>query len=201
MSEEYVTKSQDPNINLKDIADINYSEHQRLLSDVVERQIQNFIDLDHNLFDEDVLSNNTLADVLLYTDKNYISIPGIETVLVDPTTLNKIGRYVYELFTVELLNFIIPEMLLTLGINDPTDLISNNYDTIKVTLHQVVAKKRSGISDVYLKSGNQEMYDQLLKWTFYQDLFDANLEDFIERVLTILVNDYDVKIFTKLIRF
>lgn len=199
MSEEFVSKSVDPNINHKDIAELNYIESQKALQEIVERQIQELTDLDHNLFDNDVLSNTILSDVLLYVNDNYITIPGIETIIVDASTLSRVGRYVYELYAVELLNYIIPNVLLSMDLKDPVELTVVSPEGIKSAIHNVALKRLDSIKQLYVSTGSDELYEQILKWTFYLDLFDANLEDFIERVLTVLVNQYNTKLFSKLI--
>jgi len=200
MSEEFVSKSIDPNINLGDIAAIDYLERQKMLLSVVERQIHELTDLDYNLFnDDEVVGNAILVDILVFINDNYIAIPGIETVISDPNTVSKIGRYAYELFTVELLNYIVPQMLLSLGLNDPTELIVLPYDGFKSKIHQITLKRLTSIKEVYVKSGNEALYDELLKWTFYLDLFDTNLEDFIDRVIVAITNDYNSKIVSKLV--
>lgn len=199
MSEEFVTKSQDPNINLGQIAELNHLEEQRLLADVVERQIQDFEDLGNNLFDDNELDNFILVDVLTYVAENYIPIPHMETIIVDPSTVSKVGRFAYELFVVDLLDYIIPKMLLQLDLKDPVELPIVNYDGFKSTLKQVVLDRLEGIQRLYKASGSEELYTLVLKWTFYYDLFDGNLENFIENVITIMVNAYETKITSKLI--
>ena len=202
MSEEFVSKSEDPNINLVDIAEIDYIERQRLLLSIVERQIHELTNLNYNLFDDDdeiEVGNTILVDVLLFIDANYISIPGIETIILDPNTVSKIGRYAYELFTVELLNYIVPKMLLSLGLNDPTELIVLPYDGFKSKINQITLERLTSIKELYVKSGNEALYAELLKWTFYLDLFDANLENFIDRVIVAITNDYNSKIVSKLV--
>lgn len=199
MSEEFVLKSQDPNINLSDIAEYNHIEEQRALADIVERQIEDLQDLGHNLFDDSKIDNSTLTDVLMYVNENYIPIPYIETIIVDPNTIDKVGRFTYELFVVELLNYIVPKMLLALDLKDPTELPMVDYDGFKSTLKQVTLDRLESIRKLYTSSGNEELYTLVLKWTFYYDLFDGNLENFIERVITIMVNTYDTKITSKMI--
>jgi len=199
MSEEYISKSQDPNINLIDIAEFSYIDEQRDLSKIIERQIGEFIDLDFNLLNDSEISNVIFIDVLLFVNNNYIDIPGIETIITDPNTLNKIGSYIYELFTVELLDYIFPQMLLSLDLKDPTELTVLAYDGFKSVLQQITYNRLISIKELYVISGNNELYNQLLKWTFYYDLFDANLENFIDRTVSILVNTYDERILSKMI--
>jgi len=199
MSEEYISKSQDPNINLIDIAEFSYIDEQRDLSKIIERQIGEFIDLDFNLLNDSEISNVIFIDVLLFVNNNYIDIPGIETIITDPNTLNKIGSYIDELFTVELLDYIFPQMLLSLDLKDPTELTVLAYDGFKSVLQQITYNRLISIKELYVISGNNELYNQLLKWTFYYDLFDANLENFIDRTVSILVNAYDERILSKMI--
>jgi len=200
MSEDHGMKSHSPNINLQDIADIDHFEAQQALAIIVERQIEDLEDLDHNLLDDDgQLDNSTLADVLMYVNSNYITIPYIETIVVDPNTVDKVGKFTYELFVVELLNFIVPKMLLALDLKDPVELPMVNYAGFKSTLKDVTLARLESIRKMYTISGNEELYTLVLKWTFYYDLFDGNLENFIERVISILVNTHGTKITSKMI--
>jgi len=199
MSEEYISKRQDPNINLIDIFEISYLEIQEERAKVIERQIEAFDDLDINLLENFEISNNILIDVLLFVNNNYIMIQGIETIISDPNTLNKVGSYVYELFTVELLNYILPKILLNLDLKDPSDLTVLAYDGFKSTLQQITLERLLSIKELYVKSGSSELYNQLIKWTFYHDLFDSDLEQFFDQVIRILVNLYNTKILSKMV--
>jgi len=199
MSEEYISKIQDPNINLLDINQQEYIVTQMDYSKIVDSQLSEFKDLDINVLEMVELSNLIFTDCLVLVNENYITIPGIETILVDPNTLNLIGKFIYELFVNELLNYILPNMLLTLDLKDPTELTVLAYDGFRSTLQQVTSERLTSIKELYVKSGNSKLYIQLLKWTFYVDLFDNDLENFIDRVIIPILDLYRLNILSRVI--
>jgi len=199
MSEEFISKTQDPNINLKDIAEISHIEQQHMLNSIIERQIYEFQSLGTNLLDDEEIDNSILADMLVFINDNYISIPSIESVITHPEVISRIGRYAYELFAVHLTNYIIPSALMKLDIKDPLALNVVNNDSIKSLMQKVIQTKLHSIQKIYSETNNKRIYEEVLKWTFYHDLFDSNLEEFIENTIKIIVNSYEIKIFSQMV--
>lgn len=199
MSEEFISKTQDPNINLQDIATLNHVERQHALNVIIERQIHELQDLGKNILDDESVDNSILADMLVFINDNYISIPSIESAINHPEVVSRIGRYAYELFAIHMINYIIPNALMKLDIKDPLALNVVNNDSIKFLFQKVVQVKLHSIQEVYTVSKNETVYDDVLKWTFYHDLFDSNLDDFIENTVKLIVNSYEVEIFSRMI--
>jgi hypothetical protein len=202
MGEEFISKLQHPIINNVDIVESEYITNQLLINSIVEQQILNLNNLDFNIINEldSDISTNTLMDILYWVNENYISIPNLESILQSPDVIRQIGTYVYSLFTTELLTIILPSILIQLGINDPSLLNTANNEAIKTTLQQIILNKILVLSELYNKTDNNEfIYDEMLKWTFFNDLFDTNIDSFIEDTFKLIVNSYSALIYSNMI--
>jgi hypothetical protein len=172
-------------------------EKREQLNLSIKDQYQNFNNLGINLLDNDndvILSDNNIADMIDFVNANYITVNNIDYIIVTAKSIQVVGRYLYELICIDLLNDIIPRILTTYKLST-VDLLSTDHDKIKEYLIQITMDKIIAMRDILSDTNNVNIKMMLYKWSFYLDLFDNDLETFRNEVLTPIIIKYQIQLF------
>lgn len=168
------------------------------IAPIIQDQIENLkylnvvVDLDiYNPHLDSIILNE-----LVYIDNNYLRIHNIDEILDNDIEKRLIFAYLYELFSYDLIQNIIPKILVQFKLQIDDLFIIDILD-FKEKLFKVL----KNILDSYIEVSNILSNDTITdfefnknKIIFYLDLFDTDLTSFRENVLSHILVDYSIEI-------
>lgn len=179
----------------------NDFENIQTIAPLIENQIKNLNDLAH-VYDFDLYSPyiiNFITDELEYINKNYFHLHNFDTIIDNDFQLRLVFSYLYELITMDLITKIIPQII---NLNDDIltldDLLLLDITEIKQKIFKVLQNQLKTFNEIKKEitqpidseTNISEFEYNSIKYTFYLDLFDSDLTDFNDNVLSILVIKY-----------
>jgi tetratricopeptide (TPR) repeat protein len=173
----------------------NYTDYSELVEteNTIKQQYVNLENLGINLINNinPLFISTIYAELLNYTNNNYLSIVDYDASIILPEKLLEVGENVYNFICVDCYNMIIPQFLIATGCTslESFDLLiknkyKNDYSIVKANLVKTI----NNIIDELLKLQRldktiqtDEKYQKLLrKCTYYIELVDfGNTEKFI----------------------
>lgn len=181
-------------------------ENIQTIMPLIENQIKNLTDLFHT-YEFNVYSpflNIFISDQLEYINDNYIMIHNFDSIIDNDIQSRIIFMYLYELLVVDLVQEIIPEILNRNLDLELQDLILLDNDILKRYLFNVIESKVENFNKIKSTIKNNSNHEitpfeyKSLKYTFYLDLFDSDLDNFKENVIQPLIIKYkdEIEAFT-----
>lgn len=171
-------------------------ERQNVLREAIRNQYINFNNIGNNLLKNTVYSDINFRDFINFVDINYLPIVNKDFILQSGKQLQILGRYIYELIIIDLPNIILPKILKSqnclpeaLLVLPETDLKTLLFDIIMMKI-EVLRQMVSNTTSIILKN-------ELIKWSYYLELLDTNLENFITNVITPIVRNCKTQLFSK----
>lgn len=175
------------------------------IAPIIQDQIENLkylnvvVDLDiYNPHLDSIILNE-----LVYIDNNYLRIHNIDEILDNDIEKRLIFAYLYELFSYDLIQNIIPKILVQFKLQIDDLFIIDILD-FKEKLFKVL----KNILDSYIEVSNILSNDTITdfefnknKIIFYLDLFDTDLTLFRENVLSHILVDYSIEIQCNMIKY
>lgn len=143
----------------------------------IKLQYEQLYNLGTNFLDEYVTPED-LLEMLNYINNEYIAIDMLPNISEDPQKIEIVGTFVYELLFVDLINKILPlteedTLLASLGeLKNELLVVINNVLTVMSNLN------------------NDNLTRELHKYSLALELFDNDLEMFMENYLMIILYRY-----------
>lgn len=180
-------------------------EHVRLSNDIIVNeklttQYEELQDLgtDHlNNIDANGIygiDDTILINLIQYTNNNYVPIININHILETPCFIRIMGYFVYRFICVDLLRYIIPKTKTLINFKSPLSLPSIDEEILRHYFLQVIKTKIDVLKDLLQQAYNDDIHQDLLKWTYYIDLCDNDLSLFIPNYLLPVCQKYEVDI-------
>lgn len=175
------------------------------IAPIIQDQIENLkylnvvVDLDiYNPHLDSIILNE-----LVYIDNNYLRIHNIDEILDNDIEKRLIFAYLYELFSYDLIQNIIPKILVQFKLQIDDLFIIDILD-FKEKLFKVL----KNILDSYIEVSNILSNDTITEFEFnknkiifYLDLFDTDLTLFRENVLSHILVDYSIEIQCNMVKY
>lgn len=198
----FKTIYQNPPLNIQSsIKDLKTNKQEQLYELIVSQYKDlNYIGIDH-LTNERDIDNLMLYDMISYINENYIGIINIDSILDSSIRTQMIGRFIYIFICTDLTNIILPKIMVDLNLDSPNSISSLNADSLKEVILNVIRGKINILKSINQNSLNDDIYIELLKWTYYVDLMDNNIDNFIEHVIIPLCDRYETDIVSNTINF
>ena len=197
---EYITPNQ-PNTKYA-LSAIGYNkfvinnERQNALKETIQNQYVNFNNLGINLLKNTTYSDENFRELIDFVDKNYLTITNKDFILQTGKQLQILGRYIYELIIVDLPNIILPKILKSQNCLPEALLVLPETD-LKTFLFDIVMEYIEVLRQMVSKTTNTALENELIKWSYYLELLDTNLETFITEVIAPIINKYEMQLFAK----
>lgn len=178
---------------LKNI-DETVTEFQNELRTRIEAQYINFQNLGVDLTDGTPVADEIFEDLLLFFDEQYIPIVNLDTIIDNPKYTQLFGKYVYQFLVVDLLKYILPRVINMNKFKSCTELLPIEIPALKEMLLQAIIARMTNLRNINSQSSNPHFQNELLKYTFYVDLVDNEISDFVSGFLHPMINAYDIHI-------
>lgn len=169
------------------------NEREDVLKIAVQDQYINFNNLGNNLLQYNIYSDGNFAEFITFVNDNYIPITNIDYILTTPKQIQALGRFIYELLTVDLINTILPKILKSQNCL-PEALITSDF---KMLLFEILMDRIEVLRQMVSEVNNSNLKRELVKWSYYLELFDTNLENFQLNVIEPLINTYELELYSK----
>lgn len=172
-------------------------EDTSTIMEVIQQQIENLNDLCNTIdFDlHEASIDDYVEDALSYVNDHYLTIHDLEQSIENNYQMRLLFAFIYDLITTDLIKHIIPQVTKLAGF-ELRDLILLDIDQLKEKIFIAIKNRVDHLNS--LKDGlTDESLDvnyEVLKFTWYYDLFDTDLVKFQENLLTPLLLKYEVEI-------
>jgi hypothetical protein len=182
---------------------INTQLNDRLLSEELEdslkSQYMEFENLGYNFmadYDQNALTPEILNDMIDYIDNSYLGIEYKYQISDGDRNTYTLGPMLYEILFVDMVKFILPSMMKEINTRDISDIKKLEPNgKFKFTILSVIKNTLEGLQKAREIGGsNQKSANTVVKYSFCLDLFDADLEDFVENFIIPVCNNNDTLI-------
>jgi len=177
-------------MELKDTTDV-------ILEEIIIEQYEFLERLGINLINDQIVDITIFENILIFVNDNYLPIIHINTIFENSKQVGMIGTFVYEFICTDIINIILPQIMVKQDITDPTDLYSINSDSLKEFFFNIITSRCDLLKSVNQISSNVTIYNEFIKWLFYSDLIDNQIENFIENFLTPVIDKYDQELYSR----
>ena len=103
--------------------------------------------------------------------------------------------FLYDLIVSEMIEYILPNVIKHQDIT-PQDLILLDSSKLKESIFSVIKSKLDKLNEIrkITKDSSLDLDFTILKYTWYYDLFDSDLTEFKENVVTTIVLKYETEL-------
>ncbi len=154
------------------------------LYDNLKSQIYNLNNLGFNYLLEENINNldrDEIYSLLEYTHKNYLQINQFERIIQNDIEMYTVFKYCYELYIIDFHESIIPFLKV---IYPELDITCQSLTDLRGDLFKFINMRVNNLSRL------PELKQEKMKYLFYLDLFDNNLEKFCVNYLTPILSNY-----------
>lgn len=196
MNGDFVSDFQSPGIGPKHQLDATLIHDQDILEESIVQQYENLENLGEDLLESSNVRDVSLIRLIGYVEENYLPISNIDTILESPQQTQILGRFLYKLICVDLLNTILPNTMKMLGLSDPSELCILSLDSLREHLLRVTKIKLEALRTINVIPNNT-VHGELLKYVSYVDFLDNNIESLLENFIIPVVDKYYVEIHSR----
>lgn len=175
----------------------NKLEDTSTIMEVVQQQIENLNDLCNTIdFDlHEASIDDYVEDALSYVNEHYLTIHDLEQSIENNYQMRLLFAFIYDLITTDLIKHIVPQVTKLAGF-ELRDLILLDIDQLKEKIFIAIKSRVDHLNSLKdnLTDESLDVNYEVLKFTWYYDLFDTDLIKFQENLLTPLILKYEVEI-------
>jgi hypothetical protein len=170
---------------------INTKENEKIEQDDIafelELQYKDLENLGINYWSQyENIDQLTITTFLTYIHDHYLPLSDLEIILARNDASNIIGKAIYELLFVDMVNDTIPTICSVNKIKPCTDLILNkNIKGLLLTHYQNILTQLNNLYPI-----NKDLSPPMIKHSIAIDIFNADVETFIEKFLTPVITKY-----------
>jgi hypothetical protein len=175
---------------------INEELLRQELSLSLKNQYINLYDLGHNYisdFSGDVLNTEILISMVNYIDDNYLNLEYKDMINDIDQNLFTLGIMLYEALFIDMVDIILPSLIkeekLNINICDAKELKLGLLNVTKNILNGFISTRELSGGEL-----NSRISENIIKYNFCLDLFDSDLERFLENFIIPVYNQYQTKI-------
>lgn len=138
-------------------------------------------------YSTNIITSQMLQEFLLYFDDNIIHIPLLDTIVNNQDLLDIYSDVIYNHFYVNFQQEIVDQLVIKYKLKYKLQIISE-FDPIEIrnNILSIITDKINML--IKFLADNEKLKPELLKYNFLLDLYNNDLEDFIEKFLTPYLN-------------
>lgn len=179
-----------------ELAEIN--EIIPIIQTQIEKLNELLIPQDFNIYSPYL--DDFVEDELVFIDNNYFNLHNFDEMMDNEVQSRLIFSYLYELIVTDLIEDLIPSILKN---NDYTsqDLLVLDLNELKSEIFKVLQAKNKTFKKIKSTINESDKYNEFqynsMKYTYYFDLFDSDLENFRNNLLHPIIVKYQDEINSK----
>lgn len=162
-------------------------------NEIIELAEQQYISLErlgYDIIEDNPMPDSFFQDIISYTHSNYLYIRDIDTIMNSGRELQLFGKLTYMCVCVDMIKFIIPKTMATLGAQTSEFLLTFEPIKLRETLIQTCLDRIKLISMFKDISSNTPLTYEQVKYSYYAELFDTDIEKFISHYLDVVCFEY-----------
>jgi len=163
----------------------------------IEEQYINLNNLGIDFIKDSVINDDIYIDFINYIDDSYISIVNIQNIFDNPIQLQIIGKQIYQIFCVDIINEIIPRLLKYLEIKDSLELELVSESLIKDGLFNISQKKLELLKKLHDVNLSSLIRYEIIKTTLFIDIIDNDIESLLENFIFPICEKYASVFYSK----
>lgn len=172
-------------------------EDSLVVAPIIQDQIENLNDL-LNPIEFDVFSNvlsDFIESEIEFIHNNYIQIHDLDNIMENENQVSLTFAFLYDLIVSEMIEYILPNVIKHQDIA-LQDLILLDSSKLKESIFSVIKLKLDKLNEIrkIAKDSSLDLDFTILKYTWYYDLFDSDLTEFKENVVTTIVLKYETEL-------
>lgn len=177
----------------KELQIYNDQEDDELfLANKLSDQYINLNNIGINYLEDIYVSDGVLQDIIEYVNDAYLPIMNIDVIFEAPNQIQLIGRFIYEFMCVDMKNNLLPNVMKLLNLHNSDELKTVSYDLIKEYLLRAVQLKMKNLQKILKETSIEDARYELLKFTYYIDLLDNNIEKLQDQYIIPMIDKYDM---------
>lgn len=177
----------------KELQIYNDQEDDELfLANKLSDQYINLNNIGINYLEDIYVSDGVLQDIIEYVNDAYLPIMNIDVIFEAPNQIQLIGRFIYEFMCVDMKNNLLPNVMKLLNLHNSDELKTISYDLIKEYLLRAVQLKMKNLQKILKEASIEDARYELLKFTYYIDLLDNNIEKLQDQYIIPMIDKYDM---------
>jgi len=154
-----------------------------LIREQIELQYINLQNLGIDYIEQHIIDNNIYSDLIEFINESYVSIINIQTFFDNPVQLQVVGKSIYEIFCVDMINEIIPKLLKKFNLQDSTEIEILSQSFIKDGLFNIGKTKLDILQKIYNINNSNKIRYQIIKNGLFIDIIDNDIEMLLENFI------------------
>lgn len=155
----------------------------QLIKYQIEEQYINLQNLGIDYIEQNIVDDNIYIDLIEFINDSYISIGNVQNVFDNPVQLQVVGKSLYEIFCVDIINEIIPKLLKFLNLQDSTEIELLSQPFIKDGLFNIGKTRLELLQKIYNINNSDKIRYQIIKEGLFIDIIDNDIELLLENFI------------------
>jgi len=155
----------------------------QLIKYQIEDQYINLKNLGIDYINQNIVDDNIYLDFIEFINDSYISIGNIQNIFDNPVQLQVVGKSLYEIFCVDIINEIIPKLLKFLNLQDSTEIELLSQSFIKDGLFNIGKTRLELLQKIYALNNSDKIRQQIIKEGLFIDIIDNDIELLLENFI------------------
>lgn len=156
---------------------------ERELRELTETQYIDLENLGINHLEDETVSDSFFENILNFTHENYLPINQFDTIMQGGREIQLFGRFTYLYLCVDMINVILPKVLIHLGTTHSDTLVTFDQHTIRETIVSICLDRMNAIKQLTNITSNQSITYEKIKYAYYAELSDTYFSDFYTNYL------------------
>jgi hypothetical protein len=175
-----------------------YDEFNKLIQEQIELQYIELENLGIDFIGSNIIKDELYIDFITYVDESYVPIINIQNILDNAIQLQIIGKNLYELLCIDIVNDIIPKLLKYLDIQNSYEIELLDQSFIKNGLFNIGKLRLINLNKIIkINKTNPTISNEIIKYGLFIDLIDNNIESFLENYIIPISKKYASVFYSK----
>lgn len=175
-----------------------YDDFNNLIQEQIEYQYIELENLGIDYIGSNIIKDELYIDFISYVDESYIPIINIQNIFDNAVHLQVIGKNLYEILCVDIINDIIPKTLKYLDIQNSYEMELLDQSFIKNGLFNVGKSRLINLKKIIeININNTIISNEIIKCGLFIDLIDNNIESFLENYIIPVSKKYASVFYSK----
>lgn len=168
-----------------------------LIREQIEFQYIELENLGIDYIETNIINDDIYIDFINYIDETYVSITNIQNIFDNPVQLQIIGKSLYEIFCVDIVNDIIPKVLKFYNLQDSYELGLLSKVSIKEALFNIGEKRLINLKKLYTINNSNKIRYEIIKMGLFLDIIDTDIELLLENFIFPISEKYATVFYSK----
>jgi hypothetical protein len=168
-----------------------------LIREQIEPQYIELENLGIDYIEANIINDDIYIDFINYIDETYISIINVQNIFDNPVQLQIVGKSLYEIFCVDMVNDIIPRVLKFYNLQDSYELGLLNKVSIKEALFNIGEKRLINLKKLYTINNSNKIRYEIIKMGLFLDIINTDIELLLENFIFPISEKYASVFYSK----